>query len=170
MPGDSVPDDTATDSNGDGTGDQPKDDEEVLRERYRELLEELRTTMPGVQVLFAFLLIAPFSRRFQELDALGLRAFAVALVTAAVATVVFLTPAAYHRLRPHRHRRERLVTSVRTQLTGMALLAFATADAVFVVVRFLFDTPTGVIAGGIVLAAVVLLWVVLPSVRSHRPR
>lgn len=124
--------------------------------------------MPGVQVLFAFLLIAPFSNRFTELDNLGVRAFAIALVTAAIATMVFLTPAAYHRLRPQRHRRERLITSVRAQLVGMALLAFATADAVFVVIRFLFDTTAGATAAGLVLLVVLCLWVVLPEARRSR--
>lgn len=155
----------------DGSEDVPaarsKDDAEALRERYRELLEELRTIMPGVQVLFAFLLIAPFSNRFEQLDVLGVRAFAIALVTAALATIVFLTPAAYHRLRPPGHRRERLMTSIRVQLAGMGLLAFATADAVFVVVRFLFNTATGLVAAGVVVLAVVGLWLVLPS--SSRP-
>ena len=159
---------TSPGSGPDRGDDRPARESEVLRERYRELLEELRTIMPGVQVLFAFLLIAPFSNRFQELDPFGVRAFAVALVTAALATIIFLTPAAYHRLDHQQHRRERLVTSVRMQLTGMALLAFATADAVFVVVRFLFDTPIGAVAGGLVVAAVLALWLALPWAQADR--
>ncbi len=55
-----------------GSGD---DSAEQQRERYRELLEELRTIIPGVQVLFAFLLTVPFSSRFADLDELGRRAF-----------------------------------------------------------------------------------------------
>lgn len=68
--------------------DQDADEDWRLRERYRELLEELRTIIPGVQVLFAFLLTVPFSSRFTELDALGRRVFTGSLVAAALATVV----------------------------------------------------------------------------------
>lgn len=146
----------------------PEEDAEALRERYRELLEEMRTIMPGVQVLFAFLLISPFSNRFGELDPVGIRAYAVALVAAALATVVLLTPAAFHRLTPHHDRRARLITSIRTQLVGMALLAFATADAVFVVLRFVFDATIGAIAGGLVVLAIVSLWLVVPWVQRSR--
>jgi hypothetical protein len=83
-----------------GDGEPPRD--EVERERYRELLEELRTLMPGVQVLFGFLLVTPFSARFPELDRLGKIAFICTLVTASLAAVVFLAPAPYHRVRGHR--------------------------------------------------------------------
>jgi len=73
-------------------------DEAAQRERYQELLAELRTIIPGVQVLFAFLLTAPFSARFHLLDQLGHDIYAASLVGTALAAAVFLTPAAYHRL------------------------------------------------------------------------
>jgi archaellum biogenesis protein FlaJ (TadC family) len=115
-----------------------KDDED--RERYRELLEELRTIIPGVQVLFAFLLTVPFSSRFADLDDVGARVFSLALVTVGLAAVVFLTPAAYHRISPHDDRRHRLRLGVRSTVAGMALLAVSVGAAVFVVMRLIFET------------------------------
>ena len=58
-------------------------DEDVSRERYRELLEELRTIIPGAQVLLGFLLTVPFAGRFTEVDDLGEAVFLVALVAVA---------------------------------------------------------------------------------------
>ena len=136
--------------------------EDLERERYRELLEELRTVMPGVQVLFGFLLVAPFSARFTELDRLGTVAFVLALVTAALATIVFVSPAPYHRLRGHRDRHLRVRDSVRAQLAGLVLLALATIQAVFVVARFVLDTLVGSLLAALVAAAVIGLWWVLP--------
>lgn len=137
------------------------------RERYRELLEELRTIIPGVQVLFAFLLTVPFSSRFGDLDALGRQAFTVSLVAAALAAVVFLTPAAYHRVNDRHARARRIAVSVRAQLGGMVLLASAIAIAVFVVTRFIFSTTVGGVLGGVVVLAVSLMWWVLPRA-DHR--
>ncbi|HEX2225883.1 MAG TPA: DUF6328 family protein, partial [Candidatus Binatia bacterium] len=116
------------------------DTTEEERERYRELLEELRTIIPGVQVLFAFLLTAPFAARFSQVDSLGKIIFTVSLVAVAIATVLFLAPAAYHRLATRRDRRGRLRFGVRTALAGLSLLGFSITCAVFVVVRFVFDS------------------------------
>lgn len=142
------------------------DDAELERERYRELLEELRTIMPGVQVLFAFLLVAPFSRRFTELDRLGTIAFTSTLVTAALAAVVFLAPAPYHRLHGSRSRHERIRDSVRLQLAGLALLGFAIVQAIFVITRFILDTAAGGLIAALLAVVVLTLWYVLPHLRA----
>lgn len=156
-------------------------DDDEDRERYRELLEELRTIIPGVQVLFAFLLTVPFASRFQELDQVGVGIFAVSLVTVGIAAVVFLTPAAYHRISPHDDRSERLRLGIRSTVAGMALLAVSVGAAVFVVTRLIFRTspPLGVpwsattiaaIATALVSGGAVLLWFALPLLSRSRHR
>ncbi len=155
-------------------------EEDEARERYRELLEELRTIIPGVQVLFAFLLTVPFSSRFAELDEVGVRVFALALVTVGLAAVIFLTPAAYHRIAPRDDRRQRLRLGIRSTVTGMALLAVSIVAAVFVVIRFIFDMTSNPVALGwsaatiatiatvTVGGAAVVLWFVLPLFGRRR--
>jgi hypothetical protein len=133
-----------------------------LRERYRELLEELRTVIPGLQVLFAFLLIAPFSSRFAEVDDAGHLLFVVALMAAAVAIVLFLTPTAYHRIAPDLDRDERIRLSVRLALGGLSFLAVSVASAVVLVARFVFGTSTGTWLGAAVFGLIALLWYGLP--------
>lgn len=116
------------------------DHDEEERVRYRELLEELRTIIPGAQVLFAFLLTVPFASRFSGVDELGKIAFTASLMAVTGATVLFTAPAAYHRLADRTDRRGRLRFGVRTVLIGLVLLAISVTCAVFVVVRFLFDS------------------------------
>lgn len=141
--------------------------DDVERERYRELLEELRTVMPGVQVLFGFLLVAPFSARFPDLDDVGTVVFTSTLVTTALATVVFVAPAPYHRLRGHRDRHERVRDSVRFQLIGIGLLGLATVQAIFVITRFIAGTLVAGLLAGLVAVAVVGTWGVLPHLRRR---
>jgi hypothetical protein len=138
---------------------------EEERERYRELLEELRTIIPGAQVLFAFLLTVPFAARFSLIDAAGKILFTISILAVAAATVLFLAPAAYHRLASRRDRLARLRFGVRSTLAGMFLLALSITLAVFVVVRFLFEsTRLGAIVAAAAALLVVLLWYVLPIV------
>lgn len=141
----------------------PKDDEE-LRERYRELLEELRTVLPGAQVLFGFLLMVPFNRRFTELDDTGRALFMVALVGTATAILVFLTPAALHRVLPRESRRLRVTTGARISMVGMALLAGSMAAAMVLLVRFIFEADLlGWTLGAAIGVAASLLWWGLPA-------
>ncbi|MCW8193843.1 amine oxidase [Proteobacteria bacterium 005FR1] len=138
-------------------------DEERERTRYRELLGEVRTIIPGAQVLFAFLLTAPFSSRFSEVDEVGRAIFTISLLSVAAATVLFLAPAAYHRLADQRDRRQRLNFGVRTTLSGMFLLGVAVVLAIFVVVRFMFhSTPFGLMAGGFAAVLGILMWLIFP--------
>lgn len=109
------------------------------RLRYRELLEELRTIIPGVQVLLAFLLTVPFAARFDKVDFIGKVIFTVSLTAVAIATILFLAPAAYHRLAGRHDRTGRLKFGITTTLTGLFFLALSTCCALFVVIRFLFD-------------------------------
>ncbi|MFA9446037.1 DUF6328 family protein [Egicoccus sp. AB-alg6-2] len=133
------------------------------RERYRELLEELRTILPGVQVLFAFLLVAPFSQRFGDLDELGRDLYAVVLLLTGLAAALFLAPASYHRIGERRRRRERLHTAIRLMVVGMLLLATAMVLAIYTVMRFIFEGSliAAGVAGGLA-GVIALLWYVIP--------
>ena len=152
------------------TGPEAHDGENIEeeRERYRELLEELRVILPGVQVLFAFLLTAPFSNRFAELDDLGRNVFAASLLGVALTAVMLMTPAAYHRLAPRLDRAERLGVGIVLTIAGMTLLGLSIAAAVFVVVRFMMSsTAWGAAFGGITLLGVVALWFAMPLGQAH---
>lgn len=148
---------------------EPESQEE-LRERYRELLEELRTINPGVQVLFAFLLTAPFSARFAELDAVGRNSFMVALLSTTASALLFLAPASYHRLAPRSVRSERVRLTIWMALSGLTTLAIGMTAAVFLVTRFIYGSGEGIAVGASLAAFAVTLWFLLPLSRRLQAR
>ena len=152
---------------GPGTDDS---DADQLRKRYRELLEELRVILPGVQVLFAFLLTVPFSGRFPQLDTVGRMGYIVALSGAALSTVLLLAPTSYHRIAPDEERRHRLRIGVRLTVGGLAAVIVSIVAALFVVARFVFGTAVGVAVAATALLCALLLWYVLPWRRRRRSR
>src|SRR6059058_985626 len=90
-------------------------DREELRNRYYGLLQELRVLLPGVQILVAFLLTAPFAARFTELGEVEKAVYGVALATGILAIVAFVAPIAMHRVGSRRSRVERLIWAIRMQ-------------------------------------------------------
>ena len=143
------------------------DETHEKRERFRELLEELRVVIPGTQVLFAFLLTAPFSARFVELDQDERRIFGVALLATAVATVFLIAPTVYHRMKKRATRDERLRTSVLMALAGIFCLAVGVVAAIRVIVGFVWGDTAAGWAAVLVAALIVALWYVLPLARRR---
>jgi hypothetical protein len=137
-------------------------DREELRKRYEMLLQELRVVLPGVQVLMAFLLTAPFAQRFGDLDDIGRRAYLVALVSALGSTICLLTPTVFHRVAERTARRARLVWSVRLAVVGMILLALALTAASWCITRLVFGTFEATVVSIGAVVAFVGIWVILP--------
>jgi MFS family permease len=137
-------------------------DREELRSRYEMLLQELRVVLPGVQVLMAFLLTAPFAQRFTELDDFGRRTYLLALVSALASTICLLTPTVFHRVAERTARRARLVWSVRLAVAGFVFLALALTAATWGITRLVFGTAAATIVGIGAAAAFAAVWVVLP--------
>jgi Kef-type K+ transport system membrane component KefB len=137
--------------------------EERINRELIELLNELRVALPGVQVLFAFLLILPFSQGFPKLGDLDRDVFFVAFITTALSTVLLIAPSSYHRLRWRQHDKERmLVISNLLTIAGLFLLAVAITCTVFVITDFLFHRTWAATFTAIVAAFFLLLWYALP--------
>ncbi|HEX2902493.1 MAG TPA: DUF6328 family protein [Jatrophihabitans sp.] len=136
---------------------------ERLDRNWADLLQELRVTQTGVQVLTGFLLTLPFQARFAQLSAAQQDLYLVTVGLAVAATSFLIAPVALHRLLFRRHAR-RLIVAVahRLALTGIVLFGLSTVGAVlfiFIVVR---GTVTGIVAGAVVLGLLLLLWLVMP--------
>jgi predicted membrane channel-forming protein YqfA (hemolysin III family) len=139
------------------------DDGTRLDRELNELLQELRVALPGVQVLFAFLLTVPFSQRFGQLTSTQRTAYFVAFLTAAAATALLLAPAAYHRIQWRQHDKERLLrTSTVLAIVGLGFLAAAMAAAAFVVADLLYETTWAAAVAAGVIAVLATFWFVLP--------
>ena len=130
-----------------------------------ELLNELRVVLPGVQALFAFLLIVPFSDRFDRVGDLERVVYAVALLSSALACVLFITSPSFHRLRFRRHDKAQLIqVGNRCAIAGLGAVAVAMASAVFLVTNLLFDGRVAGVLTGVLAVAMVGLWWCLPVV------
>jgi MFS family permease len=146
-------------------------DREELRRRYYGLLQELRVILPGVQVLLAFLLTAPFAQRFEELDDVGRRSYGVALTSAMFSVVCLLGPTILHRLGERTARTDRLVWSIRLTVAGLVLLAVALVTAMWCIARFVFGTTTAWRLLVPVILTLIVLWIWLPlTLRRRRTR
>jgi hypothetical protein len=154
-----------------GTGPIDETPAEHAIRNFLELLQGLRVTLPGVQVLFVFLLTVPFAPGYDRLAAADRRLFYIALVGAAVAAVLFIAPMAQHRLLFRHGGKEALVR--RSNLYGIAgtlALAGSMTAATMVVVHYVFTGPLAAItaAGMAVLSG--WLWFGKPILtRIRRP-
>jgi apolipoprotein N-acyltransferase len=132
----------------------------------RELLElrnELRVALPGVQVLFAFLLAVLFANGFPKLGRLDRDIFFVAFMATALSTVLLIAPSSYHRLRWRQHDKERMLeVSNRLTIAGLACLAVAISSTVFVITDFLFHRAWAATFTAFIAACFLLLWYGLP--------
>jgi hypothetical protein len=136
-----------------------------------ELLNELRVTLPGVQVLFAFLLIAPFSQRFELVNDLQKYAYLVALTFTALGSAFLIAPTPYHRIRFRDRDKEAILrTSNKLALAGTVCLATGMSSALFVVTDFLFRSPLPFLLTAFVAGAIAILWYGLPLTRELRDR
>ena len=134
-----------------------------------ELLQELRVLLPGVQVLFAFLLAVPFTQRFERLTSVQEDVFFAVFLSTAIATALLIAPSAYHRLRwRERDKEQMLRTSNRLAIAGTAFLAAAIVGVVYLVTDLLFGLTASLLAtfaAGVMFA---WFWYGLPLVRRLR--
>ena len=148
--------------------DDQKDDKDLDRELI-ELLNELRVALPGVQVLFAFLLTVPFTNRFSQVNDLQKNMFLLALVATALGSILLIAPTAHHRLRFRERDKEALLrTANRLAIAGTVLLAVGMTAAVFFVTDFLFRATVTSLVTALVAGAFLVLWYALPLLRKAR--
>ena len=136
-----------------------------------ELLNELRVALPGVQVLFAFLLAVPFQQRFQHATGFQRDAYFVTLSTALISTVLLIAPSAYHRLNFRRHDKQRIVEfGNRCVIAGLGVLAIAMTSVMVLISDVLFGGAVAIVAPSLSAALLIVLWIAAPlRERSRAP-
>jgi len=147
----------------------PERQPDRLDRELMELLDELRVALPGVQVLFAFLLTVAFSQGFEKMTVVQRNVYFATFLATASATAFLMAPSAFHRLRWRRQDKERLLTfGNQMAITGIALLAVSICGAVFVISDVLFDPSIALSVAAAAAALFAGLWFVLPLVRAAR--
>ncbi|MFW3169601.1 DUF6328 family protein [Geodermatophilus sp. CPCC 206100] len=149
----------------DGESRKERIDRELI-----ELLNELRVALPGVQFLFAFLLVVPFQQRGADLTEFQRDVYFVTLLAAAVATGLLIAPAAQHRVLFRQHDKENLLRrSHRSAFAGLLVLALAICSAVLLVTDVVFDLTQAWITTAAVAALLAWWWIAVPLwQRGHK--
>jgi hypothetical protein len=147
--------------------DRPSGREESEGERLdrnlAELLQELRVALPGVQVLFAFLLAVPFQQNFTEITPFEEKVYFLTLICTAISAALLISPTAYHRLTFHLQQKKELVyVSNRLSIAGLGFLALAMTGAIVLITDVLFGAVATVAFGVAAAAMFIALWGVLP--------
>ena len=149
--------------------------ENEVDDAFRAFMEGLRTTLPGIQVLFAFLLILPFQQSFSELSGPEEIAYFVAFFGSAVASILLIAPSAHQRVRApqsgvRRHSLQHLQMAVRITIVGTVVFAIALVAAVYLVSSILLETVAGVVATVLVGLILGWAWFYVPLVTFNEER
>ena len=148
--------------NGGAPGREETEHERVDR-NLNELLGELRVALPGVQVLFAFLLTVPFQQRFQQATSFDKNVYFVTLCSTAVASILLIAPSAYHRMEFRLQDKAHIVQVANWfAIAGFAFLGIGMTGAILLVTNYLFGSPTSVIVACCAAAFFITLWYALP--------
>jgi Family of unknown function (DUF6328) len=147
--------------------------DETEAERYdrnlTELMAELRVALPGVQVLFGFLLVAPFNARFGHTTHFERRLYFAALLLTLLASILLIAPTMIHRLEFRQGRKDYVVElGNRLTISGLTVLASAMTCAIALVTHYMFGQTTTIITTIATVGAFVLVWFVLPLRRERQ--
>ena len=150
--------------------ENPSEREETQRERLdrelEQLLNELRVAMPGVQVLFGFLLTVPFQQRFAQVTDFQRHTYFATLLASAAASALLIAPTAYHRLVFRERDKPKLVLiSSKLTIAGLGCLALAMNGAVLLVTDLLFRETTVTVTVALTAALFIGLWFALGLAR-----
>jgi Family of unknown function (DUF6328) len=170
---------TRPEHGGDGGGSRPERHEtpaERMDRNWNELLQELRVTQTGVQILSGFLLTLPFQSRFAELDGQQRTIFLVAVALSTIATALLVSPVSSHRLLFRRGEKDTLVTMAdRLAKAGLVTLALTVTTVVLLIFNVVLGDTAGWVAAACMLTFFTLNWLVLPllvlrSESGHEPQ
>lgn len=135
---------------------------------FADLLQELRVAQTGVQILFAFLLTLPFSAGFTKTTPFQKDVYVVALLAAAGATAMIISPVAFHRALFRQGRKPELVRFAHRMASGgLAFMLISMVSAVLLITDFILNRPVAFVLSAIAGLWFLTLWVFLPFARRN---
>jgi predicted neutral ceramidase superfamily lipid hydrolase len=152
----------------DATSPRMETKAERLDRNLTEMVSELRVALPGVQVLFAFLLVVPFNQRFTATTPLQRQVYFATLLLTAAATVFLIAPSVHHRMQFRRQEKESIVLIGNgLAVIGLTLLALAMVGTVLFVTDFLVGGTAPYVAAGATAALFLVVWYLIPAARRR---
>jgi hypothetical protein len=138
-------------------------DIERLDRNLMELLTELRVALPGVQVLFAFLLVVPFNPGFNRVTPFQEKVYFGTLLCAAAASAFLIAPSMHHRLVFRQRAKDHLVRTAHWMaIVGLSFLALAIIGVLLLVTDFIFGTGAAVVVTAVGTVVVLIVWYAVP--------
>jgi hypothetical protein len=151
--------------------DGQEDEQERRNRQLDQLLQETRVVMPGVQVLFAFLLAVVFQQRFADTTDFQKDVFLATILCSTAAALCFIAPAAWHRiLFEQSDKRHIIKVANRFVIGGVAFLAAAMTLALILVCDFVYGGTTATVTAAVVALAFAWFWFAAPLLRRTRDR
>jgi hypothetical protein len=149
----------------------PKDQEEI-DDQFRALMEGLRTTIPGVMVLFSFLLILPLQASFTDLGPVNKVVFYLAFGSAALASVLLISPSVHQRVRApisgiKRRTWSHVMYATKMAIVGTVAFLVAISAVVFLVSSLVFSDPVAIVATVVIAAIAGWAWFYVPLIKFH---
>jgi hypothetical protein len=146
-----------------GRNETPK---ERVDRNLIELLNELRVALPGVQVLFAFLLVLPFNQGFETVTGFQKVVYLITLLAAALSAILLIAPSMHHRLQFREGNKEEILRdSNRLAIYGVTALGVAMVGAIMLCTDYVFSAGTMIASVAGISVAFVLVWYALPARR-----
>jgi len=146
-------------------------EDERLDRNFEDLLQELRVSQNGTQILFAFLLTVPFSNGFEKVTGFQRGVYFTALLLAGLSAAMLIAPAAMHRLLFRQGLKKQLVqAATRVTLGGQVLLIAAVAVSVFLIGDYLYNHVVATVLGVAMAAYWVTWFFILPLRIRHGHR
>ena len=146
-----------------------EDKAERLNRELIELLNELRVALPGVQVLFAFLLTVPFQQGFQRMTELQRDVYFSAVLLSAASTLCLIAPSAMHRILWRQRDKERLlVTANYLSIVGIGFLALGMVAVLLLITDVMFGSTAVALVTAIAGGLFAWFWFGMPLVRRLR--
>lgn len=147
----------------------PDDRAQDVDDQFRALMEGLRTTIPGVMVLFSFLLVLPFQSSFLDLSSLNAVVFYVAFICSAVAAVLLIAPSVHQRVRApmsgiRRRTMSHVMTATKLAIVGTVFFMVAVIAVVYLATALVADDVIAAIASALVAGVATWAWFYLPLV------
>ncbi len=144
-------------------------EEERLDRNLSELMQELRVAIPGIQFLFAFLLVVPFQQGWVEVTEFEKTVYFATLICTSLSSIFLIAPSARHRIRFRELDKRWIVeSSNRLAIAGLAFLSLAMFGVLLLVSHVVYSGPAAGIAAGAVLALIGWFWFLVPLIRSLR--
>ncbi|MBJ7355342.1 MAG: hypothetical protein JHC98_11010 [Thermoleophilaceae bacterium] len=150
------------------------DNTETSKERYDreliELLNELKVALPGVQVLFAFLLAVPLSPTFDKVNGFEKAIFFATLASTAIATAFLIAPSAIHRIDfRNRDKGSMIVLFNRISIYGLIFTAISMVGALTFIADLLYGKYATAVTATASITMFAVFWFYLP-IRRRRER